>query len=62
MRANLRGVDGGTPQARMAVLVRRVGWQGTERFIFSQGYAAHILRPAPQRVRRENHREMRGGR
>ena len=59
MHTHLDGVEGGTPEARMAVLVRHMDRLGIERIILSQGYDQYIQNPTPEQVREENDRVMR---
>ena len=59
MHTHLDGVEGDTPEARMAVMVRHMDRLGIERIILSQGYDQYILHPTPQQVREENDRVMR---
>ncbi|TAM81970.1 MAG: amidohydrolase [Acidobacteria bacterium] len=56
---HLDGVEGGTPEARMEVLVRHMDRLGIERIILSQGYDQYIRYPTPEQVREENDRVMR---
>ena len=59
VHTHLDGVEGDTPEARMAVLVRHMDRLGIERIILSQGYDQYIKNPTPQQVRVENDRVMR---
>ena len=59
MHTHLDGVEGDTPEARMAVLVRHMDRLGIERIILSQGYDQYIQNPTPEQVREENDRVMR---
>ena len=59
VHTHLDGVEGDTPEARMAVLVRHMDRLGIERIILSQGYDQYIRYPTPEQVRIENDRVMR---
>ena len=59
VHTHLDGVEGDTPEARMAVLVRHMDRLGIERIILSQGYDQYIKNPTPEQVREENDRVMR---
>lgn len=59
IHTHLDGVEGGTPEARMEVLVRHMDRLGIERVILSQGYDQYIKNPTPEQVRIENDRVMR---
>lgn len=59
MHTHLDGVEGATPEARMAELVRHMDRLGIERIILSQGYDQYIRNPTPDEVREENDRVMR---
>jgi uncharacterized protein len=59
IHTHLDGVEGDTPEARMAVLVRHMDRLGIERVILSQGYDQYIKNPTPEQVREENDRVMR---
>ncbi len=57
--AHLGAVPGGTPEERMAFLVRCMDRVGVERLIISQGYSADKHPNPPEQFRLENDRVMR---